>query len=352
MRLLAYALMPNHFHLVLWPESTEAVSAYMRWLMNAHIRCYQHHYGTCTRHIYRGRFKSFPIQRDGHLLPVLRYVEANPLRAGLVKRAEEWAWSSVSSEDGNRPALTPWPVARPVDRPAYVNRGDHGRAHVGVPEQFLHRPNIGPMFQQMGREAMPQCVTRSALGDAGVPHGAGDASLAGRFVQMEPARGHQLRIPADARGRKHELPLPVPGGIRVLPLERLWQRRLAVAASEVLFVNPANAGQMLDEAWPNRFRNHSESIFLACPAAQNNLPALEIEVFHAQFQTLEESQAGAVEDRGHQPCSAVQFFEHRPHLLAREHDRQVNRSLGVDDAVQIAERLVGQTAGTMTGRWC
>jgi putative transposase len=123
MRILAYALMPNHFHLVLWPESTEAISAYMRWLMNAHIRRYQHHYGTCGHgHIYQGRFKNFPIQRNAHLVRVLRYVEANPLRAGLVERAEEWAWSSLTSGEGHRPPLAEWPVSRPVNWLEYVNQ--------------------------------------------------------------------------------------------------------------------------------------------------------------------------------------------------------------------------------------
>jgi putative transposase len=46
-------------------------------------------------HVYQGRFKSFPIAADEHLLAVLRYVERNPLRAGLVTRAEEWRWGSL-----------------------------------------------------------------------------------------------------------------------------------------------------------------------------------------------------------------------------------------------------------------
>ena len=46
-------------------------------------------------HVYQGRFKSFPIANDEHLLAVLRYVERNPLRAGLVKQAEVWRWGSL-----------------------------------------------------------------------------------------------------------------------------------------------------------------------------------------------------------------------------------------------------------------
>lgn len=122
MRVLAWALMPNHFHLVLWPETMDAISAYMRWLMNGHIRRYQHHYGTCGHgHVYQGRFKNFPIQTGGHLLRVLRYVEANALRAGLVARAEDWPWSSLAPPSDGRPLLTPSPVPRPPDWLDYVN---------------------------------------------------------------------------------------------------------------------------------------------------------------------------------------------------------------------------------------
>ena len=48
-----------------------------------------------NRALYQGRFKSFPIQEDDHLLTVLRYVERNPLRANLVQEAAAWRWSSL-----------------------------------------------------------------------------------------------------------------------------------------------------------------------------------------------------------------------------------------------------------------
>ncbi len=89
MRVLAYCLMPNHFHLALWPEQDGHLSRWMHWLLTAHVRRYRKvHQG--SGHIWQGRFKAFPIQEDDHLLTVIRYIERNPLRAGLVGRAEEW----------------------------------------------------------------------------------------------------------------------------------------------------------------------------------------------------------------------------------------------------------------------
>ena len=94
MRILAYCLMPNHFHLVLWPRHDGDISRWVHWLLTTHVRRYQKHYHS-SGHVWQGRFKSFPIQEDDHLRVVLRYVERNPLRAGLVERAEDWRWSSL-----------------------------------------------------------------------------------------------------------------------------------------------------------------------------------------------------------------------------------------------------------------
>jgi putative transposase len=111
MRVAAWCLMPNHFHLVLWPFEDGDLSRWMQWLLTAHVRRYHAARGSesCGR-VWQGRFKAFPIQQDAHLLTVLRYVERNPLRANMVRRAEEWAWSS----SGLPEALT---LSSPLERP-------------------------------------------------------------------------------------------------------------------------------------------------------------------------------------------------------------------------------------------
>jgi putative transposase len=93
--------MSNQLHLVLCSHEDGDLSRWMQWLLTTHVRRYLE----CDRssgHVRQGRFKAFPIQEDEHLLTVPRYVERNPLRADLVARAEDWAWSSLS-----RAALLP-----------------------------------------------------------------------------------------------------------------------------------------------------------------------------------------------------------------------------------------------------
>src|ERR1700677_847015 len=113
MRLLAYCLMPNHFHLVLWPRHDGDMGEWMQWLLTTHVRGYHEHYHS-SGHVWQGRFKAFPIEENEHLLTVLRYVERNALRANLVKHAEEWPWSSLRYhvEPTKVPFLDPGPVPR------------------------------------------------------------------------------------------------------------------------------------------------------------------------------------------------------------------------------------------------
>ena len=127
-RMLGYCLMPNHWHLVLWPESDGELSQFMRLVTVTHTqRWHAHYHSAGTGPLYQGRFKSFPIEQDEHLLTVLRYVERNPLRSKMVDAAQKWPWSSLAkSRLADAPAwLLPhgqWPVRRRDDWVSWVNR--------------------------------------------------------------------------------------------------------------------------------------------------------------------------------------------------------------------------------------
>ena len=96
MRLLAYCMMPNHWHFVLWPREDGDISTFSGWLTLTHTqRWHAHRHSEGSGHVYQGRFRSFLVESDEYLWTVCRYVERNALRAGLCQRAEQWRWSSL-----------------------------------------------------------------------------------------------------------------------------------------------------------------------------------------------------------------------------------------------------------------
>jgi len=126
MRILAYVTMPNHWHLVLYPKKDNDLSEFMRWVTTTHVR--QRRVATKSvgnGHLYQGTYKSFPIEEDKRLHDVIRYVEQNPLRAKLCKRAQEWAWSSLfrrlRSEKEDRELLARLPTSLPANYLISVN---------------------------------------------------------------------------------------------------------------------------------------------------------------------------------------------------------------------------------------
>jgi putative transposase len=132
MRLLAYCVMPNHWHLVVWPRENGDLSTFVGWLTLTHTqRWHAHRHSVGSGHVYQGRYKSFLVESDEHLWSVCRYVERNALRAGLCERAQQWRWSSVwrrQSGDAERQAvLCEWPIGMPNDWLRRLNRAQSQR---------------------------------------------------------------------------------------------------------------------------------------------------------------------------------------------------------------------------------
>ena len=125
-RLLAYILMPNHWHLVVNPVENGDHSKFTGWLTLTHAqRWHAHRHSNSQGHVYQGWFKSFPMQDDQHFITVCRYVERNALRANLVASAQDWRWSSLwrwsQGTAKEKQVLSPWPVRRIANWVDYVN---------------------------------------------------------------------------------------------------------------------------------------------------------------------------------------------------------------------------------------
>jgi putative transposase len=159
-RILAYCLMPNHWHLVLWPEKEGDLSKFVQWLAATHARRWRLNHGTTgLGYVYQDRFRSFPVESDEHLLTVCRYVERNPLTANLVCRAEQWRWSSlwrrVHREQEAMDWLAHWPI-RPssLDEWLALVNGPQSEKELARLQQCSERGipfGSGPWRERLGR---------------------------------------------------------------------------------------------------------------------------------------------------------------------------------------------------------
>jgi putative transposase len=163
--LLCWCLMSNHWHLVArvrgGARSGDPLQRFMQWLSITHVRRHHRHHTEAARHtaersarragerglgtvsatrgvtavaertghLYQGRYKHFAVEEDTYFLMLCRYVEANALRAGLVRRAEDWPWSSLHQRMSRDPKVKQqlpvndddWPIDRPANWVALVN---------------------------------------------------------------------------------------------------------------------------------------------------------------------------------------------------------------------------------------
>jgi putative transposase len=144
----AWCLMPNHVHFVVRPRADGDLARWMHWLLTTHVQRHRIRYATTGR-IWQGRYKAFPIQADGHLVTVMRYVERNPVRAGMVASARGWRWSSLRDRLNGLttvPRLTPSPIELPspwtdwVDRPITATELNRRPGRLEPPRRDRRRP--------------------------------------------------------------------------------------------------------------------------------------------------------------------------------------------------------------------
>lgn len=136
----AYCLMTNHIHLIVVPQEGESLSGALR---DSHMRYTQYinrKYGR-SGHLWQGRFYSCPLD-EAHMLAAIKYVERNPIRAGLVTLAHEWPWSSAKAHITGSP--DPVISGEAVLRNLVKNW-----------TEFLHKPEESEVIERL------RCNTRS-----------------------------------------------------------------------------------------------------------------------------------------------------------------------------------------------
>jgi len=142
MRILAYSIMPNHWHLVLHPKQDGDLSKFMNWLTLTHTqRWHSVKKTTGQGHLYQGRYKSFICQSDTHFLTLVRYVERNPKKANLVKKPENWKWGSVwrreNGTEKQKKLLSEWIISEPKDYLKYLNETQNENEEKAVQNAIL-----------------------------------------------------------------------------------------------------------------------------------------------------------------------------------------------------------------------
>ena len=138
--LFAYALMPNHFHLLV-ELTAETLSKGMQWLNGTYALRFNRRHDR-VGHVLQGRFKSPPVEKESYLLELIRYIVLNPVRANLASRPEDYRWSSYRATAGLAPA-PPWLATGDVLLPFGPDRDlaraafrDFVNAAIGVDSSF------------------------------------------------------------------------------------------------------------------------------------------------------------------------------------------------------------------------
>ncbi len=109
---LAWCLMPNHVHLMLTPRNEDGLRAPLSSAHTTYVQRINHAQGF-SGHLFQGRFASYPMD-DAHMMVAARYIENNPVKAGLVKAAGDWPWSSARAHISG--------AADPLADPAVLGR--------------------------------------------------------------------------------------------------------------------------------------------------------------------------------------------------------------------------------------
>ena len=145
-KIIAYCLMPNHWHFVVICERIEDVSHWMHWLSSTHANRWNGAHGTRGRGaVYQGRFTAVPVEKNRSLVRVCRYVERNALRSGLVAAAQDWTWGSLAlaGKDCDLIPVHAWPFPKPLNWCELVNNPENPKELAATRAAIRHNQPIG-----------------------------------------------------------------------------------------------------------------------------------------------------------------------------------------------------------------
>jgi len=125
--IFSFCIMPNHWHFAVKPRQNGDMGKFFgKFTQKVTQRWHAAHHTAGSGHLFQGRFKSFLVEKDPYFIQLMKYIESNPLRAKMVKQAEDWEWSSLNLRINNKEqaakVLTAWPVDMPRDYLKDVNK--------------------------------------------------------------------------------------------------------------------------------------------------------------------------------------------------------------------------------------
>jgi len=98
---IAYCLMPNHYHFLLRQDGTEAAGLLPQRVFNSYTKAFNKRYD-CSGTLFEGRYEAIHVDKEGYLLHLCRHIHANPVKDGLVSRLEDWPYSNYHEWIGTR----------------------------------------------------------------------------------------------------------------------------------------------------------------------------------------------------------------------------------------------------------
>ena len=205
-------------------------------------------------------------------------------------------------------------------------RVDHRGRDIAMPEELLDGSDVVARFEQVGREAVAERVTRSGFRDASRDHRKPESALQDGFVEMMAAKLTACAIAILASCRKEPLPYPLVGRVRILPGEGFGELDVCSARREVRVVERSDAPQVVAKGFAKELRENGDSISVGFASPHDDVASAEVDVLDAKACAFHQTKTGTVEQACHELRDAAHGCEHAAHFLASEHDWEAMRT--------------------------